>query len=119
MALVKKYKVSPVTKGWSSVNNKYYLETTSKVEANKRAVLLEKSGIEVSYTVDTYKNGVCIKNEHGYYKNGKVEVYSTINYEQPKKVKKIKEAEVTEESMRMFFSDADVEKWKQANKNKL
>lgn len=116
MNTFKKYSVSPVTEGWSSADNKNVLKTTSKAEADKRAKLLTSKGIKTNYNVDTFKDGKCIRNEFGYYENGKVRRYSTINYTTKKAKKKIVEPKVTEASMRMFFSDAEVEKWKQANK---
>lgn len=84
----KKYRVSPITEGYSSINNNLILETCNKKEAIKYAEKLKCTFKEVSFNVDTYIGGNCIKNEFGHFINAKeINIYSVTNYTKKKKTK--------------------------------
>ena len=88
---MKKYIVSPITEGFSSVNNNLILKTCCKVEAINHAKKLKQIFKEVSFNVDTYINNECVKNEFGYFINeNEINFYSVINYTKKKKSKPLK-----------------------------
>lgn len=83
---MKKYQVSPVLEGFSSVNNELILKTCDKVEAIKYAKELKKRFKEVVFFTDTYTGGECIKNECAYFiDEGTLDVFSVVNYTKKKK----------------------------------
>lgn len=86
----KKYQVSPITEGFSSVNNSLTLKTTNESEAINHAKKLKKSFKEVSFNTDTYVNNECIKNEFAYFiSENEINIYSVVDYTKKKKVKPI------------------------------
>ena len=86
----KKYRVAPITEVYSSVNNSLILDTCDKKEALKYAEKLKGTFKEVSFNVDTYIEGICTKNEFGYFINTKeINIYSVTDYTKKKKVKPI------------------------------
>lgn len=87
---MKKYQVSPQEKNnitissFESTSKK--LNTNDKSEALKYAKELKKQYSLVSFNVDTYQNGVCIKNEFGTYTT-KIVFNSFVDYKKTKKEK--------------------------------
>ena len=82
---MKKYNVSIDTA--SLMLNK----RTSKTFLKKKDALayckeVERMGVSPLISIDTYKDGVCIRNEYAKYAKGNISIYDTINYKPRKKV---------------------------------
>lgn len=87
----KKYQVSPITEGFSSVNNSLTLKTTNESEAIDHAKKLKQSFKEVSFNTDTYINNECTKNEFAYFNSeNEISIYSVVDYTIKKKVTPLK-----------------------------
>lgn len=84
---MKKYRVAPQEKKNITVSlfemQLKTLITTNKSEALKYAKDLKKEYNSVSFSVDTYEKGICVKNEFGHFID-KVVFYSTVDYKQKK-----------------------------------
>jgi len=87
---MKKYQVSPQEKNNVTVSSfestSKTLKTNDKSQALKYAKELKKEYSLVSFNVDHYENGNCIKNEFGVFTN-KVIVNSFVDYKKIKKEK--------------------------------
>ena len=87
---MKKYQVSPQEKNNITISSfestSKTLKTNDKTKALKYAKELKKEYSLVSFNVDTYENGVCVKNEFGTYTT-KIIINSFVNYKKTKKEK--------------------------------
>lgn len=87
---MKKYQVSPQEKNNITISSfeskSKTLNTNDKTKALKYAKELKKQYSLVSFNVDTYENGVCVKNEFGTYTT-KIIINSFVNYKKTKKEK--------------------------------
>ena len=94
---MKKYQVRPTGDNvtvFTAKNNE--INTTCKKEAVVFAKNIAKRFKEVSFNSDTYNNGVCIKNEFGFFENGLIRVYSTTDYKESKKKKKVLKSNISD-----------------------
>ena len=87
---MKKYQVSPQEKNNITISSfeskSKTLNTNDKTKALKYDKELKKQYSLVSFNVDTYENGVCVKNEFGTYTT-KIIINSFVNYKKTKKEK--------------------------------
>ena len=87
---MKKYQVSPQEKNNVTISSfettSKTLKTNNKSEALKYAKDLKKQYSLISFNIDTYENGVCVKIEFGTYEN-KIIINSFVDYKKTKKQK--------------------------------
>lgn len=87
---MKKYQVSPQEKKNVTISSfestSKTLKTNDKLKALKYAKELKKEYSLVSFNIDTYENGVCVKNEFGTY-TAKMLINSFVDYKKIKKEK--------------------------------